>query len=347
MHIFGSTTLKQLLEEGLISVRTKNACNYVGIETVAQIVEYINLQGSLLNIPHLGKKSITEINSILDLIHVDTNLQSTPPQNNISRLYNTKTRRIVKEIINNEKIDGYVVSCLSIPILEERSAQEMRWDLMRWDLDYDVFSTWNNIIKRVIGKENNVVTNYFNDHFFRWYGLDLLQLICFEPNKLLDSSPWPSIEEHVIFLQKTLQIFRSFISWLIKNNYYNDLDIVRCSFKDFEFCIDDFLEENCETGFSFKKSTNEYYHVILEEVNNKDIVDNAKIIAPDFYEALYLSTLSFEDFSNLLRFSYEISGNQTKEKGCEKEEKTRRRAFAREITETIILSFYGINYIQK
>ena len=41
MHIFGSTTLKQLYDEGLISVRTKNACNYMGIETVDEIIEFI------------------------------------------------------------------------------------------------------------------------------------------------------------------------------------------------------------------------------------------------------------------------------------------------------------------
>lgn len=307
MHIFGSTTLKQLLEEGLINVRTKNACNYVGIETVDDIVEFINQKGSLYSIPRLGKKSVTEINSILDLIQVDSTLQSTPKKT-ITRQYNIKTSRIVKEIFNTEKIDGYVVSCLSVPILKKSDAQNLRLEL-----DYNVISTWSNIIKRVIGKSNDVITDYFNDHFYRWYGLDLLQLICFEPNKLLDTAPWPSLEEHVIFLQKTLQIFRSFISWLIKNNYYKFIDIVRCSFKDFELCIDDYLEENCETGFSFKKTTNEYYHVILEEVNNKDILDNAKVLAPDFYEAIYLSTLSFEDFSNLLRFSYEISGNQTKD----------------------------------
>ncbi len=299
MHIFGTTTLKELYKEGLISVRTMNACNYVGIETVNQIIEYIRQNGDLLNIPHLGKKSILEINQLLDCV---PSLTVTSPQSPKKGLiYDKQLSLEIRDILKSCNVDLYVISCLAVPIIKDQTVEELHLEL-----DYDIQSKWGLAIRDSIGSDQNEITSYIKDRYFRWYGLDLLQLICFEPTKLLDSSEWSSQEKHIQFLQKVQYINRLFITWLLRNYLYNSLIFVRVGFKDLETCIDDYLSEINVNVLSYKKSTNEYYNALIEDINNNNLKDIAKAIAPDFYDALYFTSLTYDSFSDVLNHRYKI-----------------------------------------
>ena len=60
------TTIKELLEQGIISVRTYNCLYYSGMETLGEILSQIETPMDLLNIRNLGRKSYAEMEPILN-----------------------------------------------------------------------------------------------------------------------------------------------------------------------------------------------------------------------------------------------------------------------------------------
>lgn len=69
MTITLGTTIKELLDEKLISVRTYNVCNSNRLNTVAEIKKYHDSNpDSFINLRNCGKKSTLELRSIIDVI---------------------------------------------------------------------------------------------------------------------------------------------------------------------------------------------------------------------------------------------------------------------------------------
>ena len=60
------TTIKELHELGIISVRTYNSLHYAGMDTLGEILDNIETPMDLLNIRNFGKKSYTEVDAILN-----------------------------------------------------------------------------------------------------------------------------------------------------------------------------------------------------------------------------------------------------------------------------------------
>ena len=60
------TTIKELLEQGIISVRTYNCLYYSGMETLGDILSRIETPMDLLSIRNLGRKSYAEMEPILN-----------------------------------------------------------------------------------------------------------------------------------------------------------------------------------------------------------------------------------------------------------------------------------------
>ena len=64
------TTIKELLEWGRISVRTYNALNAAGYDTLGGVLDNITTPMDLLNLRNFGRKSYTEMEPILNgMIH--------------------------------------------------------------------------------------------------------------------------------------------------------------------------------------------------------------------------------------------------------------------------------------
>ena len=60
------TTIKELHELGIISVRTYNSLHYAGMDTLGEILNNIETPMDLLNIRNFGRKSYTEVDAILN-----------------------------------------------------------------------------------------------------------------------------------------------------------------------------------------------------------------------------------------------------------------------------------------
>ena len=60
------TTIKELHELGIISVRTYNSLHYAGMDTLGEILDNIETPMDLLNIRNFGRKSYTEVDAILN-----------------------------------------------------------------------------------------------------------------------------------------------------------------------------------------------------------------------------------------------------------------------------------------
>ena len=60
------TTIKELHELGIISVRTYNRLHYAGMDTLGEILNNIETPMDLLNIRNFGRKSYTEVDAILN-----------------------------------------------------------------------------------------------------------------------------------------------------------------------------------------------------------------------------------------------------------------------------------------
>ena len=60
------TTIKELLTHGIISVRTFNCLNTAGYETLGDILDNIETPVDLLKLPKFGRKSYTEVDTILN-----------------------------------------------------------------------------------------------------------------------------------------------------------------------------------------------------------------------------------------------------------------------------------------
>ena len=60
------TTIKELHELGIISVRTYNSLHYAGMETLGEILDNIETPMDLLNLRNFGRKSYTEVDAILN-----------------------------------------------------------------------------------------------------------------------------------------------------------------------------------------------------------------------------------------------------------------------------------------
>ena len=60
------TTIKELLEHNIISVRTFNCLNTAGYETLGIILDNIETPVDLLKLPKFGRKSYTEVDTILN-----------------------------------------------------------------------------------------------------------------------------------------------------------------------------------------------------------------------------------------------------------------------------------------
>jgi len=60
------TTIKELHELGIISVRTYNSLHHAGMETLGEILDNIETPMDLLNLRNFGRKSYTEIDAILN-----------------------------------------------------------------------------------------------------------------------------------------------------------------------------------------------------------------------------------------------------------------------------------------
>ena len=60
------TTIKELHELGIISVRTYNSLHYAGMDTLGEILENIETPMDLLNLRNFGRKAYTEIEVVLN-----------------------------------------------------------------------------------------------------------------------------------------------------------------------------------------------------------------------------------------------------------------------------------------
>lgn len=66
MKFYLDTTIKELLEQGVISVRTFNCLHTAGYETLGIILDNIDSPVDLLKLPKFGRKSYTEVDYILN-----------------------------------------------------------------------------------------------------------------------------------------------------------------------------------------------------------------------------------------------------------------------------------------
>ena len=60
------TTIKELHELGIISVRTYNSLHYAGMDTLGEILDNIETPMDLLNFRNFGRKAYTEIEVVLN-----------------------------------------------------------------------------------------------------------------------------------------------------------------------------------------------------------------------------------------------------------------------------------------
>lgn len=306
MQVFGTTTLDELYDEGLISVRSKNACNYVGIHVVSDITEYIHLYGSLASIPHLGKKSIQELTEVLAKLPV---IQSNSRVNKVTTLnYGKRIAHILKEIIESEKVDRYAANCLLAPIIEIPPI-----DQFRNDLDYTIQTKWRQAINEVLAAEHGEIADYVRTQYFRWRGLDLLHQICFYPEQIINDDAWCSKETHIIFIKKVQQTFRLFVGWLLRNDFYGN-DYIRTGFRDSEYIFENYISDSPSSGkVSRIEVTNDYYYMLLEECGNSQLADITKKIAPQFYDAIKYCSLSFDDFFKIAKSLYDLTDTQKRD----------------------------------
>lgn len=84
------TTLKELYEQGQISVRTFNCLHYAGMENLGEVLSRIETPMDLLNIRHFGRKSYTEMEPILGkMIHSHAEAPSQSEQDPFAALGET------------------------------------------------------------------------------------------------------------------------------------------------------------------------------------------------------------------------------------------------------------------
>jgi len=128
--ITNSTTIESLLVDNLISVRTYNCLGFNGLHTIGDIIDYIGSIKNiwkLLSIRNLGKKSLTEIQSLLLLLKEEKQISFMEEESNVKPIndFVNKYNELIKEEIFKLSIENYYekskasLSVRSIHVLEQ------------------------------------------------------------------------------------------------------------------------------------------------------------------------------------------------------------------------------------
>lgn len=80
------TTIKELYEQGQISVRTLNCLHYAGMENLGEVLSSIETPMDLLNIRNFGRKSYTEMEPRLLPFHIIYSVRSMKSQKKVLSL---------------------------------------------------------------------------------------------------------------------------------------------------------------------------------------------------------------------------------------------------------------------
>lgn len=152
------TTLEELLNAGILSVRTFNALHSSKMESLRDVYVFMKSGNSLINIRNLGRKSKLEIDNVLDklqtIIEKETEMNSEiKPQIKGKHVATVFERAYNDVIIENENVNAYVSS-----IYENA-----------WDLHEQIFQKTAEImvVRPELSKEENIL--------FRKYHLDILE----------------------------------------------------------------------------------------------------------------------------------------------------------------------------
>ena len=289
MQIFGNTTLEELRQSNLISVRTLNACTYAGLTTVDDLVNYGGI-AKLRDLPHIGKKCMEELQAVFDsatYLTKKTIIERVPRKRSFYSVQHTKK---IKEILDSSKVDNYAISCISGPIINVISLDDFRQGL-----DFKVSIFWRESVLRATTIACAEIRSYLSDNYFRWNNIELLYDICFNRVQLLNKQRWSSVEVYekfVFFLWRTVRNFSQHILFCSEVNN-NNLEY-------FIYNIQEEIKDFCYFGGNrviFEVEVlNEYYHHVLSEYKNNFDTAVIESWAPDYFDVLFLASIKEKAF---------------------------------------------------
>jgi hypothetical protein len=98
MQINSNTTLQELFNNGIISVRTQNILLNIGIETIEDLLSFAKEPEDLLKITNFGKKAYNEVAPIIQEIRKRDDLMSQQTANSMFEALSTDVRNILTDV---------------------------------------------------------------------------------------------------------------------------------------------------------------------------------------------------------------------------------------------------------
>jgi len=121
MVISNKTTLKELHDADLFSVRTVNALHAAHIENISDILAYINAGKSLLSIRSFGKKSQLEVDNVIAIFLSQGTVNDISTEKSHKQVNNAFQKAYNETLSGNENVDAYVnLVYENAPILYEQ-----------------------------------------------------------------------------------------------------------------------------------------------------------------------------------------------------------------------------------